>query len=143
LGPHPARGTIGKEDDMAEATITTGTFVWNECGTTDVQSAKKFYTDLFDWKTREMDMGPGGTYRILTREGKDAGGIGPQKKGAPVMWLSYIAVDDVDASAAKAGKAGGKVLEGGFDIPNIGRMAIVADPHGAVFALYKSAQPAK
>jgi predicted enzyme related to lactoylglutathione lyase len=132
------KGTTETEDPAPAA----GRFCWDELGAADPKKAYAFYSELFAWGVKEMDMGPGGTYRILTREGKDAAGIGPQKQGAPVMWLSYIQVDDVDASAKKAAGLGGKVLEGGFDIPNIGRMAIVADPHGAVFALYKSATPA-
>ena len=133
------KGTSETEDPAPAA----GRWCWDELGAADPKKAFAFYSELYGWGVKEMEMGPAGTYRILQREGKDAGGIGPQHEGAPVMWLSYVQVDDVDASAAKAGKLGGKVLQGGFDVPNIGRMAVIADPHGAVFALYKSAQPQK
>jgi predicted enzyme related to lactoylglutathione lyase len=132
--------TSAQEDpDPAQA---VGRWCWDELGAADPKKAYGFYSELFAWGVKEMEMGPAGTYRILQREGKDAGGIGPQQDGAPVMWLSYIQVEDVDARAAKALKLGGKIIQGGFDVPGIGRMAIIADPHGAVFALYKASQPA-
>lgn len=128
---------------MAEATITTGTFVWNECGTTDVQSAKKFYTELFDWKTREMDMGPSGTYTIFQNAGKDIGGLyrmnaQQQQMGVTPHWLTYVGVADVDASAKKAEALGGRILVPATDIPETGRFAVLMDPTGAAFAIYKS-----
>jgi predicted enzyme related to lactoylglutathione lyase len=60
----------------------------------------------------------------------------------PPHWLAYIAVDNVDASAAKIKELGGKVLMAPTDIPNIGRFAPVTDPQGAAFAIYKSSSPA-
>ena len=128
---------------MAEATITTGTFVWNEIGTTDTESAKKFYMGLFDWKTREMDMGPNGIYTIFQNGGKDIGGLYKMKAqqtqmGVTPHWLTYVGVDDVDASAQKAEKLGGRVLVPPTDIPETGRFAVLTDPTGAAFAIYKS-----
>ena len=63
----------------------------------------------------------------------------PNMKGAPPNWLSYFTTADVDASVKKAGELGGKTLAPPMDIPNIGRFAIVQDPQGAVFALFRSA----
>ena len=65
--------------------------------------------------------------------------ITPQMKGTPPMWLTYFEVTDVDASAKVVMEAGGKVLAPPMDIPDIGRFSIVADPQGAVFAIYKNA----
>ena len=132
---------------MAEATTTagSGTFVWNEIGTGDVESCKAFYTSLFDWTTREMDMGPNGTYVIFQNAGKDVGGLyrmnaQQQQRGVSPHWLTYVGVDDVDASARKAETIGGRVIVPPTDIPNTGRFAVLSDPTGATFAIYRGAQ---
>jgi predicted enzyme related to lactoylglutathione lyase len=130
---------------MAEATSTAGTFVWNEIGTGDVEACKTFYRSLFDWTTRDMDMGPNGTYTIFQNAGKDVGGLyrmnaQQQQMGVAPHWLTYVGVDDVDASAKKAESIGGRVIVPPTDIPNTGRFAVLSDPTGATFAIYKSGQ---
>ena len=72
-------------------------------------------------------------------------GAGPAAKrcaesGAPPHWLSYVAVDDINASASRVEELGGSVLHGPVEIPNAGSFAVVADPQGAVFAIYQSAE---
>ncbi len=122
-----------------------GTFCWTELLTRDANGAKTFYTKLLGWETAEMDMGENGTYTTLTPKGqKDSiGGImemvGPQFENVPPHWLPYIAVDDVDASAAQTGEFGGQVLVPPTDIPNIGRFCVIQDPTGGVVALFKTA----
>ncbi|HKA24391.1 MAG TPA: VOC family protein, partial [Candidatus Eisenbacteria bacterium] len=100
---------------MAEATATSsiGTFVWNEIGTRDVEACKAFYSALFDWKTREMDMGPNGVYTIFQNGGRDIAGLyrmnaQQQQQSVPPHWLTYVGVEDVDASAEKAEAIGGR-----------------------------------
>ena len=128
---------------MAEETQTrpqTGSFVWNELMSRDFAKAKSFYTTLFGWSSRDMDMGPGGTYTIWTKDGKDLGGgmqISAQMGGVPSHWLAYVAVDDVDASARKVTELGGKVHVPPMDIPNVGRFAVIEDPAGAQIAMIK------
>ncbi|MGH7572889.1 MAG: VOC family protein, partial [Gemmatimonadota bacterium] len=61
-------------------------------------------------------------------------------QGAPPHWTAYVAVDDVDATAKKAGKLGGKVVVEPRDIPDVGRFAILHDPQGASIAIYRSEQ---
>ena len=113
-----------------------GTFMWNELATTDVEAAKKFYGDLLGWQFDEMDMGEAGKYTILKAGDKQAGGLmameGPQWEGIPPHWMSYIAVDDVDACAQKAGD---NVKVPPFDIPGVGRMCVIVDPQGAAISL--------
>lgn len=91
-----------------------------------------------------MEMGAGGTYTIFTHGGQDIGGMvtmqGDAWKGIPPHWGVYIAVDDVDASARKAEQLGGKIMSQPFDIPNVGRMAVVQDATGAAFSLFKGSQ---
>ena len=136
-------GTLGAltslEEKLDDEAPTAGRFCWDELHTRDAAKAFSQYAELFNWGAKEMDMGPYGTYRILTREGQDAGGISTAEPGKPVMWLSYIAVDDVDAATKRAEGLKAKTLVPPMDIPNIGRFSILADPQGAVFALYKSA----
>ena len=127
---------------MAQATTTTppaiGSFCWNELLTSDVDAAKKFYTGLLGWTTREMDMGPGGTYTILVNKGQDIGGMcKPTEEGVPTFWMPYISVDDVDAKTTEAQKLGAKLCHGPADIPSIGRFSVITDPTGAAIALYK------
>jgi predicted enzyme related to lactoylglutathione lyase len=82
-----------------------------------------------------MDMGDGGTYWLAKVDGAPAGGIfpmaGPQFDGIPEHWLSYIAVDDVDASAKRAEAEGGTIRRPAFDVPGVGRIVILEDPGGA------------
>jgi predicted enzyme related to lactoylglutathione lyase len=126
---------------MPEQTQTqpqTGTFVWNELMSTDFPKAKEFYTTLFGWKTREMDMGPAGKYTIWINEGKDiGGGMSVTKDMGPVPshWLAYVSVANVDESAKQAVQLGGKVHVPPMDIPNVGRWALLEDPAGAHIAI--------
>ena len=123
-------------------TSNTGRFVWHELHTSDRPKAQKFYSQLVGWETKEVPMGPGEPYTLCMLEGKDHAGITKSMAPAhvPPHWLPYIAVDSVDASAAKVKELGGKVFMEPMDIPNVGRFAAVADPQGAAFALFKSAK---
>ena len=130
---------------MSQATQsppTTGEFCWYEINTPDLEAAKKFYGDVFGWTFEEIPM-DGFNYPLLHKGGMACGGMmhmtGPQWEGVPPHWMSYIAVDDVDASAAKVKELGGGVCVEPMDIPNVGRMAVVNDPDGATFSLFKSA----
>lgn len=111
-----------------------GHFSWNELISTDFEASKKFYSNLFGWKMEAFDA----NYSIL-KKGDDAiGGMmkAPQP-GVPTHWLPYITVEDVDAMAAQATKFGGKICAPPFDIPNVGRTAVLMDPQGAVFGIFK------
>lgn len=125
---------------MAEAN-KAGEFVWHELMTRDGEKAGAFYTGLLGWSTRTMAMDGGFHYTIFTREGQDAGGMmvmeGEQFEGVPPHWMLYVSVADVDASAARAEKLGGQVRVPPFDVPKVGRMAVIQDPTGAVFSIFK------
>jgi hypothetical protein len=88
-------------------------------------------------------MGPGESYGLCLVGGKDLAGITKSMVPAhvPSHWLPYVAVDDVDAAATTATGLGGKVIQPATDIPEVGRLAVVADPQGATFALYKHPRP--
>ncbi|MCW5774107.1 MAG: VOC family protein [Rhodospirillaceae bacterium] len=116
-----------------------GTFYWNELLTDDVGTATKFYRSVLGWTTEEMPMPSGEKYIVVKANGKPAGGIMDKAhtgaKDAPSHWAAYIQVADVDAAVAQAGKAGGKVLQPCFDVPGVGRIAVLQDPTGAVIGI--------
>jgi predicted enzyme related to lactoylglutathione lyase len=119
-----------------------GTVSWNELITSDPGDVK-FYTDLLGLTTSTMDMGGGQEYTIFEADGQQVGGsMAPPMPGIPNHWQVYFAVDDADATAAKATELGGTVQGAPFDSP-VGRMAVLGDPQGAVFSIIKLApQPA-
>ena len=123
-------------------TSNVGRFVWHELHTSDRPKAQKFYATLIGWETKEVPMSPGEPYTLALLGGKDHAGITKSMAPAhvPPHWIPYIAVENVDASAARVKELGGKVLMEPMDIPDVGRFAPVADPLGGVFALYKTAK---
>ncbi len=113
-----------------------GAFSWFELMTTDVEGAKKFYSNLFGWDTEEMPMGDM-NYTIVKVGEEGLGGIMPiqhQAEGSPPNWGVYVTVNDVDATARKAEELGGKILVSPTDIPNVGRFCVLQDPQGAVIS---------
>jgi len=126
------------------AKVAAGKFCWVELNTTDVEAGKRFYGGLLGWDIADMPM-PSGSYGMASVGGKSVAGIMAQapdqkKHGVPPNWLSYVAVDDVDASARKAGELGAIVL-----VPPMamgpGKFSVLQDPTGAVFALWQVAKP--
>ena len=116
-----------------------GTFHWNELATSDVDGAKAFYSEIIGWSFDAMANMTGGTYWIAKSGDEMAGGLMAMPPtapaGTPPYWMSYVAVDDVDGAVAKVAGLGGAVLAAPFDIPNVGRMAVIQDPQGAVISL--------
>ncbi|MGI9485150.1 MAG: VOC family protein [Geminicoccaceae bacterium] len=113
-----------------------GHFHWNELMTHDAEAAKAFYGDLAGWTFDGMDMGDGLTYWVGMNGGKPAGGIFPMSgtdfDSMPPQWMAYLAVDDIDACIEKAKTAGAEIVKPAFDIPGVGRIAMLKDPSGAV-----------
>ena len=111
-----------------------GQFCWNELMTRNVEQAKKFYSDTIGWTFDAMPM-ENGTYWIAKVGDKPAGGIfdikGPQFAGVPESWMAYLAVDDVDARVKKAQSAGATLMRPIFNVPGVGRIAILREPGGA------------
>src|SRR5664279_6453646 len=110
---------------------THGSFRWNELMARDAEKAKNFYSEALGWSFEGMPM-PAGTYWIAKVGDKPVGGIfdisGPEFGPVPESWMAYIEVDDVDARVAKAVKAGAKIMKPAFDIPNVGRIAVLMEP---------------
>jgi uncharacterized protein len=128
-----------KQHPGAALVNAPGALAWNELGTSDVEKAKEFYSALFGWSAQELG---DGAYTVVQVGDRGNGGIraqSEQEAGVPPSWLVYFAADDADASAAKASDLGASVVLPPSDIPVAGegaRFAVLADPQGAVFALY-------
>lgn len=117
--------------------IPHGKFIWNELGTHNVEAAKTFLGGTLGWSFDAMPM-PDFTYWIIKKGEERIGGMfefyDPACKDVPEHWLSYIAVDDVDARCKTAVAAGAKLMREPFDVPNVGRIAILQQPGGAAVA---------
>jgi predicted enzyme related to lactoylglutathione lyase len=120
----------------------SGALCWNELMTTDTQGAEKFYSGLFPWRPESMPMSNGAPYTVFKRGDVGACGmmaIAPEMGPVPPNWMPYFAVDDCDASVARALSLGGKGIVPATDIPNTGRFAVLQDPQGAVFSIIRLA----
>ena len=118
-----------------------GAFSWIELATSDAGAARAFYTRLFGWGVNEFPMGEMGTYYIFTKNGRDTAAMyqqGPDQQGIPPNWLSYVSVTNVEEAADKAKSLGGNVIVAPFDVYDMGRMSVIGDPQGAVFALWQA-----
>jgi uncharacterized protein len=120
---------------------THGAFSWSELMTSDPTAAAEFYGQLFGWIAKDMGEAMGG-YRVINVGESGVGGITGFPPGSPPMpphWGSYVTVDNLEATLAKCGSLGGKTLMPGMDIPNVGRMAVIQDPQGAVLSVIQYA----
>ena len=151
-GPHAAPGASGLYANAfrvawnyaEEITATKdkvmgahGHFHWNELLTADPERAKKFYQQTIGWRFEPMPLAddPNATYWVAYLGETPVAGIFPTNRpayaGVPEGWMPYLAVDDVDARVKKAVDAGARLMRPLFDIPNIGRIAILTEPGGA------------
>lgn len=117
-----------------------GKFFWYDVMTTDTKSAAAFYTDVVGWGVEDTGGSGDMEYTLLTVNGIAVAGVMPipdeaKSHGARPCWSGYIAVDDVDAAAAKLVHEGGTVHKPPTDVPGIIRFAVVADPQGAHFLI--------
>src|SRR3954451_10273852 len=116
---------------------------WIDTSQPDPEAALPFYSGLFGWELEDvMPQDSPGKYFIARLRGGDVAAVGSQPEGAPPMavWNTYICVDSADDTAAKVEAAGGKVLTPPFDVMDAGRMAVFADPEGAVFCIWQAKQ---
>lgn len=122
---------------------TNGAVTWVDLSTPDPVAAVAFYRELLGWSDVEESDTPMGRYYIGKVGANQAGGVmghGPEMAGAPAMWSTFIYADDIEASVAKAEELGGTILEKPFDIPGDARVAVVADPTGAMFGMFAGPQ---
>src|ERR1022692_1292355 len=120
-----------------------GSFCWIELHTTDQTAAKSFYGSLFGWEAHDNPMGPNDFYTEFKLQGREAAAgctLRPDARaqGVPPYWMIYITVENTDAAVTKAQQLGGKILAPAFDVMDVGRMAVIQDPTGAVFCVWQA-----
>lgn len=125
----------------AELVNEFGTVGWNELGTRDAAASKEFYGSVFGWAYEDEASDWAGTYTIWKVGDAPVGGmLDMNAMGIPAEippnWLVYFGVEDADAAVEKVRSGGGTVMNGPIDVP-VGRLAVVADPFGATFAVMK------
>ncbi len=113
-----------------------------DLSTSDVDVAKRFYGELFGWSYEDVPTPMGPSYSMCRLGDDVVAGIGPQPpamaaSGAPSTWNSYVLVEDAEATCAAASAAGGTVLMAPDDVMDQGRLAVLADPSGAVVGLWQ------
>ncbi|HVH70228.1 MAG TPA: VOC family protein [Candidatus Dormibacteraeota bacterium] len=119
-----------------------GDFCWIELATTDHAAAKKFYSELFGWSIHEFPKAPNNFF-AFKMHGRDVAAAcslptPQQSQGVPAHWKVYIAVENADAAAGRAAELGAKLLAAPFDKSDVGRVAILQDPSGAVFSVWQA-----
>jgi uncharacterized protein len=124
------------------ASHAPGTFSWVDLATTDAGGAKAFYGGLFGWEMEDRDGREGAVYTVCHIDRKAVCGLfemtdGMRATGVPPNWTSYVTVADADAAAARAKELGGDAVDEAFDVRDAGRMAVLKDPQGAVFAVWQ------
>jgi len=120
-----------------------GDFIWYELLTNDADAAARFYGAVIGWQSRSAEGSDRG-YRIFGMGEADVGGLmpfppGAESAGMRPTWLGYIAVEDVDATAADIVRDGGAQHMPPTDIPGIGRFAMLTDPQGVMFYVMRGA----
>lgn len=115
-----------------------GQISWHELTTPNPDAAMTFYRGLFGWTFESF--GPLGEYWLMQHSGDAVGGLMTKTPETPFPhgWLFYVDVDDVDQAIVKATKFGGKSLVAPFDMPGVGRIAVIQDPAGAYVGIMTS-----
>jgi predicted enzyme related to lactoylglutathione lyase len=142
----PAGAAIGLWEsgthDGASVFNVPGALTWNELQCFDVPAAKTFYSSLLGWETETSNFGEL-EYTLIKNDGRSNGGImditGMAPEGVPAYWAAYFVVDDCDAVVEAARSNGGTIMMGPAD-SEVGRMAAIADPFGAVFTVIDANQ---
>jgi uncharacterized protein len=119
-----------------------GTFSYAELATTDVADAKRFYGGLFGWEFEDVPVPESEPYTVVRMDGDSVAGLAlmqeqQRQAGMPPFWFCYITVASADEAAARASELGGNVHADPFDVMDQGRMAVIADPTGAMFGIWE------
>ncbi|MEU7575031.1 VOC family protein [Micromonospora sp. NPDC049240] len=118
--------------------VEPGTPCWTDLATPGLDDARRFYPQLFGWTGRISTVPDAGGYTVFLKDGKAVAGVGPPATPDQVpVWSTYVATDDADLVATRVAAAGGQVVVAPFDVAAQGRMAVLADPAGAVFSVWQ------
>jgi len=119
----------------AQLVNAPGALMWNELSTSDLDAASAFYADLFGWELKDI-RGEPEPYLAIGNAGSSNGGIRrSMPPGLPPQWLVYFAVEDLEAGMGRVRALGGAVHAGPIEV-EVGRLAVVGDPQGAIFVIY-------
>jgi uncharacterized protein len=114
-----------------------GTFSWTDLSTPDAEASKAFYGGLFGWEFVDYPIPAGGVYVMAKLGGRSAAAMYETSERHPA-WASYVTVDDADAITVRARELGANVMAEPFDVMDVGRMATLQDPVGAVFCVWQA-----
>jgi hypothetical protein len=120
-------------------TYVHGKWVWFELRSTDSEKSKAFFAELLGWQIESQDMA-GMKFELAKSGGKDVAAISAAEGKAKSHWVPFVSVPDVDAAVKTIEEQGGKAVKPPSDIPDIGRFAILTDPNGAEFAVFKGSK---
>lgn len=116
-----------------------GVFSWNELISTDIDTAKAFYSELLGWTLNDVDTGKM-LYTLARNSEREVAGMMALPKDAPKGmqpgWIAYVTVTDVDASLKRAQALGANVCMPPIDVPDIGRFTVLSDPQGVMFGMF-------
>ena len=113
-----------------------GTFSWTDLATPDAAGSKDFYGGLFGWDFEDNPIPDDGVYVMARLGGRSAAAMFETTERHPA-WASYVTVDDLNATTARAGELGANVMAEPFDVMDVGRMSTIQDPTGAVLCLWE------
>lgn len=119
-----------------EVRTQIGQVVWHQLMATDVERAKRFYTELLGWQIELWKPGEQDETPMISVDGVTHGGFHAAPEGAPSHWLGHVRVESADDASARAERLGGKAVFGPVDMPEIGRFVVIQDPQGAVMSAY-------
>lgn len=120
-------------------TYEPGEICWADLSSPNPERAAAFYTALLGWTTEVAPEPEAGGYTTFLLDGEPVAAVGPtQQEGQPATWMTYVATDDADATAAAVAAAGGTVLAEPMDVMGYGRMLVFLDPGGAVAAAWQA-----
>jgi uncharacterized protein len=124
---------------MGERTsYAPGTFSWVDLATSDADGAKVFYGALLGWEFEDMPVPDAPPYSMATIGGRRVAALYPKRdESQPPAWLSYVTFEDTDATAERARELGATLISEPFEVLEAGRMAVLQDPAGAVFAIWQ------
>ena len=134
-----------KKHTGTKITGVDGTLCWADLSTPDQNSAGDFYAKLFGWKIMKEDEDPAHNYHHIANGEDFIGGIPPashRDPRTPPHWLIYFSVSDCEGVVTRAKGLGAKVYVPPMNIEDLGRMAVLADPQGAAFAIFQASRPA-
>ncbi len=121
---------------------THGAVSWTGLQTTDDKAATAFYRETFGWTLEQAQIPGMPPYTLIKVGDIPIGGITQAADGQAPGWMSYVTVTDIEACVATAAKLGGQVIQAPFEVPTVGRIAVIADPQGAILAAIQYANPA-